>query len=662
MTEQKRWRINKWEMIGLWQLVFLACLCLFSASALASGSIQPVPAERIDYNAPDGLVVTDNTTDGVIEFLVNSESSNWVKALLNSGNMTQVLIMVEVEPPAGATQVKMQGGNSPDGDLLYILDHQEDSAMMQLTDGGSNSWPYVFGQNVADYSVSSSILTPWPGLSDYRMFLRWYDDQGVEKGTEKLNIKVDFTNISSFYAIMPWVPKNEIIPNSDGLTDVSAEKDNGKVVYTIQPIGSPTVQWRDIFTKIKAPPEAEECYYMSLYGGNNYLLVDSGYVELGVPYIENYNYQTAPRQLDFSLLWLDDGGNVIGFGAISIRIENEEQMEPWPSYVPGWNPVPPNRLHMAQHIENSGVDVSYVNGKLQLEYSGSLPDVSQMDMAKLSISVTPPDGARSYKLHGSSGFSLGVPTGQLNEMATYLGNQQVTVLSTGMDAGPIQTDLFRESVTEDGLKVYFSSDVGTLENGMVYVFQWYSDTLGNDLLPAEYYYLSIDEFVHIATTDAFTSESQIPGNITEPVIVGHPNWKLVIEHYPQVGDNARHYELYVVDENGTRVTSLGNVIIYLPYPPGYSFRSLAAYALKHYDLGFSQYTNVKIEPTAKGLRFTTSSLSPFVVSWGARGPVSSVPKTGDFFPVEMLIAAIVLLLSTAGVVLWIGEKKKKRSV
>ena len=663
--KQKRYTMEKSEIIWLWHIVFLVSLCLFCVPALADINIPLVPASRISYSAPDGLVITDTKTLGKIELLIDSRNSDWTKALLYTGSLQQVVLMIEVEPPVGATKVKMQGGDRPDEQMLTLLDAQGPWQAMSIAFEGIQR-PLRYSQDVADYSISRSILTPWPSLSSLQVFLRWYDDADNDLGTEKLSSKVNFTDVRSFYAALPMIPQGDIIPNTGSLSDVSAETGRGEVVYTIHPLSLPLFdEWEDICTKVKAPPGAVECLYISMFEGSDVLEVHGGFVELGVSYIQNYDYLRTPRQMAFSLIWLDSNQNMIGHGSLSMRIQKDGQAEPWPSYVSGWNPVPAQRLHVEQSIQSSGVDVSYQQGKLQFQYNGSLPDVSQMDLAKARVKVTPPSGVQSYKLYASNRFSLGEQPQNLNDMNTNLTIQHEIVLTAGMDAGPIETDLFRKSQTEDGLTVYFSSDVGTLEHGMVYVFQWYQDDAATIPHSVEYYYLSIDEFVHIVEIPAVATEAQIPTNITEPILVGPSNWRLIIEHYPQVGNNARHYELHVKDEHDNIVILPGNTVVYLPYPPGFDFDSNTTYTLKHYDLEFENYGNVQIVPTEKGLRFVTASLSPFVISWAAgqplpagtpRPPVLPLPKTGDFFPTEVLIYAMIVMIGMATLV---SFKKRK---
>ena len=662
-------KVKKIWVLGLWVAVCFYGLCRFSLPALAAMNFQPVPAARISCEMPIGLVATETKTPGKVDLLIDSENSDWTQALLYSGSLEQVTVRLEVDPPTGAKKYKMSGGTVTDEDLWSILEGQGDWAMMEVSNEWA-SWPFGYHQNIADYSSSRSILTPWPDLSDYRMFLRWYDDQNNEMVTEKLQIQVDFTSVRSFYVSLPMLPKVDIFPNSTNLSDVSAETSRGEVVYTIIPAGATsTEEWEDISTKVKAPPGAEECMYISMNEGWDILQVENGFVEWGVSYVQNYEYLKRPRQVSFSLIWLDGYQEMIGYSVLSMRVQNKEQMEPWPSYVPGWSAVPNSRLQVSQNIQNSGVDASYDQGELEFIFNGTLPDASSIDLAQIEVSVTPPSGAQAYKIYVSRGSSLGDPSWHMNDMSIYFGNQEAMVLLPGMDAWPMPTELFRECQTEDDLTVYFSNQIGKLENGMVYVYQWYQDHLATMPLSVEYYYVTADEFVHIVETPAVATEVQVPGNVINPIIVGQPNWRFITELYPQVGDNAKHYELHVKDENDSIVILPGNAVVYLPYPPGLNFGSNMAYTLKHYDLEFENYGNVQIVPTEKGLRFETSSLSPFVISWtadAAKPPVSPIPKppilptpkTGDFFPTNQLICVIIVLLGIAGMVRF---KKRKRS-
>ena len=636
-------------------MLFIAVVCLCYGNAFAA-AIPPVPASRMQCAPPQGMQAVFSPSDGLFAVHINDEQTDWGKAMAYSANLSEARIFVDIVPPVGAVKYNLFVENDGASDAEILADFAD-----------MENWGAYYDMvqwvpqptAVAEYIPARSVMVP-RSFDDVNYFVRWYDNANAVIATEKMRVKVSHTSQKSFYASPSLIMQGDILTNTENLPYLSAQTSNGEVIYTVTNALAANNPSDVIMTKIKAPAGATVCERFLMWGGSQVLPVQNGYVEIPTWYkLGGGVLLTGIQQESSCLEWRDNTNQVLAANLLNIRLHSFE-MKPWPFYItdPAWRPVPGDRLHVNQSLSAAGVQNTYQNGLLHYTYSGVLPDASVLDLSQISIAITAPQGARSYKTNQSSGeANFGNRSDQPQEADAMMSWRDGESIQNGA-INAVNSQMFRKVTTDDHLTVYLSA-VGTEpEDGSLYLIYWYSDDGATNLLAVEYFFESADPFVQIVETPALPSEAAIPGSLAEPVIVGQPNWKLVTEHHPQAGNNARHYELHVKDEEDNIVILPSNAVVYLPYPPGFDVDSNATYTLKHYDLEFENYGNVQIEPTEKGLRFVTSSLSPFVISWAARQPISPPPKTGDFFPTEMLIAAIALLLGMTGLITF---KKRKRS-
>ena len=194
--------------------------------------------------------------------------------------------------------------------------------------------------------------------------------------------------------------------------------------------------------------------------------------------------------------------------------------------------------------------------------------------------------------------------------------------------------------------------------GMVRLFFWY-DADGD--LTSLYWALITTSDVGTFVTRPFHREADIRDRVEQPCFVDdrHDDWQLQSHYNPQSGNNAYQVELTLLDDSGLNVQPDGSTVFYLPYPDGMSYQNGATWTLRHYlDDGYETYETIQVTSTEYGLRFESSSLSPFVLLWdgGTEPQPAAAPKTGDSSPLALYAA--LTALSAALMVLLAARRKK----
>ena len=197
---------------------------------------------------------------------------------------------------------------------------------------------------------------------------------------------------------------------------------------------------------------------------------------------------------------------------------------------------------------------------------------------------------------------------------------------------------------------------------------WYENADDAEPMKREYFWETNVPATLVDKVKPVASEQDLERPVKKPHIIGphgkdYSKWHLVVTSYYQEGKNARHYELSLEDENGNPVELSEELAIYLPYPNGFNYGDEeTTFALRHYSSDLYSENNpnlhgrqVMVIPTEYGLKFVTSTFSPFIVSWETEEPEAvvpdepSVPQTGDDTQLGLLfvLMAASALLGTA---------------
>ncbi len=133
-------------------------------------------------------------------------------------------------------------------------------------------------------------------------------------------------------------------------------------------------------------------------------------------------------------------------------------------------------------------------------------------------------------------------------------------------------------------RLRFLNQTATAYAGEVQLVFWYDE---NDVVIGKEYRIktrSADTFASVARTQAQHGDCQ-PSRYEHPVIVlgrgMDGEYTLVIERYPFDGQDAVHYELYLLDADGKRVNLKPGCRLYFPYPEGVGTEE--AFTICHYN-------------------------------------------------------------------------------
>ena len=276
------------------------------------------------------------------------------------------------------------------------------------------------------------------------------------------------------------------------------------------------------------------------------------------------------------------------------------------------------------------------------------------------MEVEAPAWAVAYAMSESGGDFIYQTNWGLNisdEKQRIAGSERVTVYNR---------PLFK-TVRAGRALVYLQEGITARYGGYVRVISWYDSENAQTPRLIEYLSITHDEFSEKVRNAVKKNEQDIDEPVAEVTGVSQNNWQLIVQHDPQSGERAIHYDLHMEDERGVSYKLDGDTAFYVPYPDGLSYADKdVTYQMYHYSEDYQSYVVVQLEPTPYGLRFVEDNLSPFVLMWDEKAaaptpvptqqPETNLPKTGDNTHIEWLIA--LLLLSTLGLVCMLRSKRR----
>lgn len=237
-----------------------------------------------------------------------------------------------------------------------------------------------------------------------------------------------------------------------------------------------------------------------------------------------------------------------------------------------------------------------------------------LDLRSMGVVLPAPQGAVSYK----------VATDSSNTDPT-TGNKEIFINAakgkfddpngrTLISEGRVAQDCFvpyvvLSKITVDGIDVYFASD----QNFRSKVVQWYNDA--GEVIATNYVYVKNSPFVQSVTTTA-----KVAADETEqyPYIIGGNGERFTCERYPQENAGEKQYFKFTATGQHT-----GSYTVYIPYSYfGLTWEQAKTRTqkpvIKHYYEDHTWHEDIQGEYTEYGVKFTTTSFSPFVVSTAAQ--------------------------------------------
>lgn len=279
-------------------------------------------------------------------------------------------------------------------------------------------------------------------------------------------------------------------------------------------------------------------------------------------------------------------------------------------------------------------------------------DFSDHSHENILMMVAAPDWATSYAISASGGdfiYQCNSMIGLSKDQHSIPASKWVTVY-----------DLPLFKTVQAGRAFIFQQEGITARyGGYVYAICWYDDSHADPRL-IEYISVTHDEFGETVRNAVKQSEQQITAPVTEVTAISQNDWQLVVQHDPQSGERAIHYDLHMEDDRGVSYKLDGDTVFFVPYPDGYTYADKdITYQLYHYDDDYQSYVVVPLVPTPYGLRFVEDHLSPFVLMWdnptqespaplptlSPDAPSPDLPQTGDATPIEAMLALLLFSLA-----------------
>jgi len=610
-------------------------------------TLKKAPASRIICELPKGLVADVTITDGAIDVLIDAEKTNWEMALAYGfqSSSGQVYLSRIIKQPDSTARQRCMGysvdyGN-PEQRLIASL--QNDYQLY-----GANFGDAFQTYRIARYEESSGLLQPIEQADrPHGMITLWYDDNGNMLSGEYVLTTIRFTNLNALTVHLPKTAASSITPlageSANDAALFSVRKENGFIRYEVTQ--NDRLEDYNVSTAIAAPQidgkdtSRWTCYYKFGHDHQVYPceMYDAGQFGLNtrsaILQRPLYSYDHT-QQETFTLEWRDEQGVTQQISQLTISTVCGAPA-PWLAYAPGWQPVPKNRAFLAY--------VDPIEPGTSLTYSGEtgiahlhidpekLPESADYGSARYFIHFTAPEGATAYSYTGGN-------TDNGYGEYSYLFEKTSNLLSTrrrelyeedseGISLFSRTVHLFETYHQEGRDLTVFMSAAMPGEFAVEYcVINWYRDINDAEPMLTEYVIFEMDDCImqHISTP--LESEDALPEKLTVPAIV-IPNdnsakeMQFVAELYPQESDNARYYELSLLDKNGKMARLPAHCKIYLPYPEGVTADNLEIkFSLRHLNSAhqtietFSE-ENGRLHRSPEGLWFSPASLSPFILEW-----------------------------------------------
>ena len=351
----------------------------------------------------------------------------------------------------------------------------------------------------------------------------------------------------------------------------------------------------------------------------------------------------------FTVCWLDEGGNTIKTERITISNCPTGAGVPWQNY---WAPIGSGSINVQDRDLISFF--SYDNdGKLLFKVTeknaGALnaDKVDELSKNELICEITPPEGAVKFRMSGQ--HSPLYDTYFADSTKQWLDSTELKDLEKE-ENGELKPyycffdELFNRTKVE-GVYVYTVNNTQVTFADIV-IFQWY-DAEGKLIKvgdkDGECFYLIKEPYVKISKTEALTEDPTeavakptivISNSATGKVVTnGVLKTEMPLQNAVDPNSDTRYLymKLTYIDENTGLEVEPGTegAVVYLAYPDGMTYEQAQGYTFKlyHYtDENNVTHEEMKLEATPYGLRFKTTSFSPFLLEWT---PAASSPSHNE---------------------------------
>ena len=333
-----------------------------------------------------------------------------------------------------------------------------------------------------------------------------------------------------------------------------------------------------------------------------------------------YTFDRGAGTAVYTLVWKNGADEIME--SLTVNIANAQ---PWMMDV-AKNVAAASEESVKQMLPpplQSAVKYDTKLGFVTVDLSGLVPEMV-LDLRSMGVVLPAPQGAVSYKVAtdssntdpttGNKEFFINAAKGKFDDP------NGRTLISEGR----VAQDCFvpyvvLSKITVDGIDVYFASD----QNFRSKVVQWYNDA--GEVIATNYVYVKNSPFVQSVTTTAKVAADETEQN---PYIIGGDGERFTCERYPQENAGEKQYFKFTATGQHT-----GSYTVYIPYSYfGLTWEQAKTRTqkpvIKHYYEDHTWHEDIQGEYTEYGVKFTTTSFSPFVVSTAAFSGFKGVQVDG----------------------------------
>lgn len=688
-------------------LTSLLLMLIFAAAASAAVVPYAGGMDRIKVDLPGYIKLAKepelSTVYGmtVLNVIIDTENTDWSAAALkitskNGGMISDARAYLSAPKNSGIAANRSVNTGFNGGDEPTTLEELEERL---INDGDVNPYTEVSRSSTyANYSPANNLINTYEHNNGWEnnysaVVVEWLDANNDPVGnTEVLLVNIVCDKAVSKTVNMPRIPASRLYGAAyangaeTGLYPESVakmDKKDGVVSFTI-PSAAALVN-NQVLLAVATPDGTDNWDCTTDQGYAQSLTTSSSVTGSDDQFFALFNLPiNDPNGLN-STYYVVTFARKDGSASETTRLDMTAicgESKPW-LYYTGWTPA----SSCALPWNNEDYDFGFVE-KLKMDgwYHFEMADKDATPTAAVMEdpevyrpAIFGPSGAVYYKAAGSSimtdAFFSNVDkiSSRMAGIERSFENEEFSEVEGPMRAAnfpgvvwpmdPKELEMNGKTTT-----VYlpsFYAGEGTIN---YYVFRWYDAD-----------YEPIETSFFLCTTDTFYDleyskvEAELPADKREyPVLVTNHGptreCTLVVETYPQDNEaNSVYYELYLIDENGERVSHPGatTMELLLPYPDGYSEKELAEleFAVTHYDSKHNvkeSFSKNTVEYKKNGILIKIFDLSPFLMTWEKPEPTaapeptatpvpdtSDLPKTGDNSNVILWSALAVISMLSA---------------
>ena len=562
-------------------------------------------------------------------------AKDWEEAFYNCGEDNGIYLTARFTLPNGEKKYfkSLYNADAADDDCLEFLKN------MKYMDDEENS--FGVGLEIAGVRYDGNNIIITPKSCRESVLIKRQDNEGNDH-FHRVTFDVNVSFSGQGIKLTNASPANDRV-KFDGREGAKGSYSDGTVRYMLEETEGGFQYGSDgrgeTTTKLVRPSDNA---VSATVNGKEVTITDNA-IELEV---EARNDQSMTEA--FTVCWLDEDNKIIKTERITISNCPTGAETPWQKY---WAPIDRDSINVQD--EDLTRFFSYDNnGKLLFKVTDSnagaldVDKVDKLSQNELIYEITPPAGAVKFRMSGQ--HSPLYDTYFADSTKQWLEKQPFEDCVFENDAAkPYYYSfgkLFNRTKVE-GVYVYTVNNTEVTFADIV-IFQWY-DAEGN-LIKAgdkdgECFYLIKEPYVKISKTEALTEDPTEA--VAEPTIVisnsatgkvvtnGVLKTEMPLQNAVDPNSDTRYLymKLTYIDENTGLEVEPGTegAVVYLAYPDGMTYEQAQGYTFKlyHYtDENNVTHEEMKLEATPYGLRFKTTSFSPFLLEWT---PAASSPSHNE---------------------------------